>query len=83
MRQVRNAVFHIRPNTNSTKLVGNVIRCTLDNRLALAKLERLLYDATEQIFLSPEALFQEKEEVLMQDYQDALAYYDKHFSKPS
>ncbi len=80
MRDVRNAVFHIRPSTRSERLIDDVVRRTLANKLALAKLEDLLYDATENVFRSPEALFQEKEEVLMQGFQDALAYYDKNLS---
>lgn len=83
MRELRNAVFHIRPNKRLDKLVEDVARRTLKNKLALAKLERLLYDATEGIFSSPESLFQEKEEVLMQGFRDAVAYYDKHLKDRS
>ena len=80
MREVRNAVFHIRPSTRSERLIDDVVKRTLANRLALAKLERLLYDATEAVFRDPEALFQEKEEVLMQGFRDALAYYHEHLA---
>ena len=80
MREVRNAVFHIRPSTRAERLISDVVNRTLANRLALAKLERLLYDATEAVFLNPEALFQEKEEVLMQGFRDALAYHHEHLA---
>ena len=83
MSEVRNAVFHVRPNTQSERLLADVVRRTLANRLALAKLERLLYDATEKAFGNPEGLYQEKEEVLMQGFQDALDYYKKHLSGTS
>lgn len=80
MREVRNAVFHIRPNTRSEWLIDDVVKRTLANKLALAKIERLLYDATEAVFRNSEALFQEKKEVLMQGYRDALAYYHEHLA---
>ena len=83
MSEMRNAVFHVRPSTQSERLLADVIRRTLAHRLALAKIERLLYDATERVFGDPESLFQEKEEVLMQGFQDALDYYDKHLSGTS
>ena len=40
-------------------------------------------DATEQVFHSPEDLYQEKEEVLKERYRSALAYYEEHLSKSS
>ena len=83
MREVRNALFHIRPNTQSERLLAEVVRRTLANKLAFAKLERLLYDATETVFRSPEDLFQEREEVLMQGFQDALDYYKRNLSDAS
>ena len=83
MRELRNTVFHVRPNKRLDRLVDEVVSRTLENKLAFAKLERLLYDATEKIFTSPEALFQKKKEVLMQGFQDALAYYDKHLKDRS
>ena len=48
-----------------------------------SKIEDLLYDATEKVFRNPETLFQEKEEVLMEGYRRALAYYEEHLSKSS
>ena len=81
MRKVRNAVFHVRPSTRSELLINDVVKRTLENKLALGKIEDLLYDATERVFLSPEALFQEKEEVLLQGFRSALAYYEEHLSK--
>ena len=81
MREVRNAVFHVRPSTQSELLINEVVKRTLENKLALGKIEDLLYDATERVFLSPETLFQQKEEVLMQGFRSALAYYEEHLSK--
>ena len=81
MREVRNAVFHVRPSTRSELLINDVVKRTLENKLALSKIEDLLYDATERVFRSPEALFQEKEEILLQGFRSALAYYEEHLSK--
>ena len=81
MKEVRNAVFHVRPSTQSELLINEVVKRTLENKLALGKIEDLLYDATERVFLSPETLFQQKEEVLMQGFRSALAYYEEHLSK--
>ena len=81
MREVRDAVFHVRPSTQSELLINEVVKRTLENKLALGKIEDLLYDATERVFLSPETLFQQKEEVLMQGFRSALAYYEEHLSK--
>ena len=78
MRELRNTVFHIRPSAQSERLVEKVLKQSRIDKLPGERLERLLYDATEKVFQSPEALFQEKEEVLMQGYRDALAYYEKH-----
>ena len=78
MRELRNTVFHIRPSARCERLVEAVVKQSRGSGLPGARLERLLYDATEKVFQSPEALFQEKEEVLMQGYRDALAYYDRH-----
>ena len=81
MRQVRNAVFHVRPSTRPELLINEVVKRTLENKLSLGKIEDLLYDATERVFRNPETLFQEKEEVLMEGYRSALAYYEEHLSK--
>ena len=81
MREVRNTVFHIRPCVRSERLVEGVVKQSRGSKLPGATLERLLYDATEKVFQSPEALFQEREEVLMQGYRDALAYYDRHVAE--
>ena len=66
---------------NPELLINEVVKRTLENKLALGKIEDLLYDATERVFLSPETLFQQKEEVLMQGFRSALAYYEEHLSK--
>ena len=81
MREARNAVFHIRPSTRPELLINEVVKRTLENKLSLGKIEDLLYDATEKVFRNPETLFQEKEEVLMEGYRRALAYYEEHLSK--
>ena len=81
MREARNAVFHIRPSTRPELLISEVVKRTLENKLSLGKIEDLLYDATEKVFRNPETLFQEKEEVLMEGYKKALAYYEEHLSK--
>ena len=83
MSDMRNAVFHVRPSIQSERLLADVVRRTLAHRLALAKIERLLYDATEKVFGNPQGLFQEREEVLMQGFHDALDYYNKHLSGTS
>ena len=81
MREFRNAVFHIRPSNRPELLINEVVKRTLENKLSLGKIEDLLYDATERVFRNPETLFQEKEEVLMEGYRRALAYYEEHLSK--
>ena len=83
MREARNAVFHIRPSTRPELLINEVVKRTLENKLSLGKIEDLLYDATEKVFRNPETLFQEKEEVPMEGYRRALAYYEEHLSKSS
>ena len=80
MRQVRNSVFHVRPNKKVGTLINEVRNLAIDNGIGLARLEHLLYDFTSDVFSSTE-IFQESEEVLMQGFNDALAYYDKHFAK--
>lgn len=81
MRQLRNAVFHVRPNIRPEPIVQEIVART-GGTGALSELEHLLYDATEKIFCSPEELFQETEEVLMQGFQDALDYYEQNLSEP-
>lgn len=81
MREVRNAVFHVRPSTRPELLINKVVKRTFENKLSLGNIEDLLYDATERVFLNPETLFQEKKEVLMEGYRRALAYYEEHLSK--
>ena len=80
MRQLRNSVFHVRPNRKVDTLINEVRDLAVDNRIRLAGLEHLLYDFTSDVFGSTE-IFQESEEVLMQGFNDALAYYDKHYAK--
>ena len=81
MRQVRNAVFHIRPNTRSDQLVLNVVKRSTEQELQWDKLENLLFDATEKVFCSPETLFREKKEVLEEGFRNALAYYEEHLAE--
>ena len=80
MMEVRNAVFHVRPNIRSEQLILDVVRGSTENKLAWNKLENLIFDATEKVFLSPEALYQEKKEVLEEGFRSALAYYEEHLA---
>ena len=81
MREVRNAVFHVRPGTRSEALVTDVLKRVDENKLRWNTIEALLFDATQQVFQSPEDLYQEKEEVLMEGYRSALAYYEEHLAE--
>ena len=80
MRKVRNAVFHVRPSTRSSQLILDVVRGSAENKLEWNKLENLLFDATERVFDSPEALYQENKEVLAEGFRSALAYYQEHLA---
>ena len=81
MRQVRNSVFHVRPNKRMETLIAEVSKLATAEGMELARLEDLLYDFTSDVFSSAE-IFQESEEVLMQGFADAVAYYDKHLADP-
>ena len=78
MREVRNAVFHVRPSAQVEQLILDVVKGSTENKLEWNKLENLLFDATERVFRSPEALFQKKREVLEEGFRSALAYYEEH-----
>lgn len=80
MRELRNAVFHVRPSTQTHRLVLDVVRGAAENTLAWNTLEDLLFDATEEVFANPEVLFQERQEVLEEGFRRALAYYDEHLA---
>ena len=78
MCELRNAVFHVRPNVRSHHLLRDFVRCSAECNLEWNTLENLLFDATEKVFRSPEVLFQEKREVLEEGFRKALAYYEEH-----
>lgn len=80
MRELRNAVFHVRPSTQLHRLVEDILRGSLENGLGWNTLEDLLFEATEAAFRNPEALYQEKMEVLEEGFRRALAYYDEHLA---
>ena len=79
MRQVRNSVFHVRPNKRMETLIEEVTRLEFDNGIEMAGLECLLYDFTSDVFSGTE-IFQKSEEELMKGFNDALVYYDEHFA---
>ena len=83
MRDLRNAVFHVRPSVRSHELLMDVVRGSTENALDWNRLEDLLFDATERMFRDPEALLQEKKEVLEEGYRRALAYYEEHLAQKS
>ena len=83
MRELRNAVFHVRPSVRSRELLLDVVSGSKENALAWNRLEDLLFDATERVFRDPEALFQEKKEVLEEGFRRALAYYEEHLAQKS
>ena len=80
MRDLRNAVFHVRPNVRSHELLLDVVRGSTENALDWNRLENLLFDAAERVFRDPEALLQEKKEVLEEGYRSLLAYYEEHLA---
>lgn len=80
MRQLRNAVFHIRPNENIDDLVEKVREVAAENQIGISKVEELLYDATEQVFRGTE-IFRKSPDTLHQAFTDALAYYDDHIAE--
>ena len=79
MRQVRNSVFHVRPNKKMEALIEEAAKLAIDHKIGLARLQRLLYDFTSNVFSGTE-IFQESEEVLMKGFNDALAYYNEHLA---
>ena len=79
MRQVRNSVFHVRPNKRMETLVDEITRLAEANEIDLPGVECLLYDLTSDV-LSGTEIFQKSEEELTKGFNDALAYYDEHFA---
>ena len=79
MRQVRNSVFHVRPNKRMETLIDEVVRLAIDNEIEMESMESLLYDFTSDVFSGTE-IFQKSEEQLTKGFNDALAYYDEHFA---
>ena len=80
MRELRNAVFHVRPSVQAHRLVEDILKASLECGLAWNTLEDLLFEATEAAFRNPEALYQEKAEVLEEGFRRALAYYEEHLA---
>ena len=80
MRELRNAVFHVRPSTQAHRLVADILRSSLENGLEWNTLEDLLFEATEAAFRNPEALYQEKVEVLEEGFRRAVAFYEEHLA---
>ena len=80
MRKARNAVFHVRPRPRPEQLILDVVRGSIENKIEWNRLENLLFDATEKVFHSPEALYQEKKEALEEGFRSALAYYEEHIA---
>ena len=79
LRRLRNAVFHVKPNENIEDLAEEVRRLSGEYRVNMRKVENLLYESTEQVFLGTE-IFRKPREVLEQGYQEALAYYREHLA---
>ena len=77
LRRLRNAVFHVKPNESIDDLVEEVRRLSAEQQISIRKVENLLYESTEQVFLGTE-IFRKPREVLEQGYQAALAYYREH-----
>ena len=80
MRDLRNAVFHVRPSTQAHRLVEDVVKGSKESGLQWNTLEDLLFEATEAAYLNSEALYQEKAEVLEEGFRSALAYYEEHLA---
>ena len=80
MRELRNAVFHVRPSTPAHYLVADIAKSSAENELKWNTFEDLLFEATEEAFGNPEALYQEKVEVLEEGFRRALAYYEEHLA---
>ena len=78
MRELRNAVFHVRPSTQAYQLAMDIVKGSAANELQWNTLEDLLFEATQAACLNPEALYQEKVEVLEEGFRRALAYYEEH-----
>ncbi len=77
LRRLRNAVFHVKPNESIDDLVEEVSRLAAEQQISIRKVENLLYDGTEQVFVGTE-IFRKPRAVLEQGYQAALAYYRDH-----
>ena len=80
MRELRNAMFHVRPSTQAHQLAMDIVKGSATNGLQWNTLEDLLFEAAEEAFRNPEALYQEKVEVLEEGYKRALAYYEEHLA---
>ena len=80
LRQLRNAVFHIRPNKNVDKLIEEVHKLANENGIVMSQVEKLLYDSTEQVFLGTE-IYRTSREELEKGFQEALAYYREHLAE--
>ena len=82
MRRLRNAVFHVKPNESIEDLIEEVHRLSTEHHIVMRRVEDLLYESTEQIFLGTE-IFRQPREALEQAYEEALAYYREHLADES
>ena len=82
LRRLRNAVFHIKPNENIEDLAEEVRRLSGEHQINIRKVENLLYESTEQVFLGTE-IYRQPREVLEEAFQEALAYYREHVADKS
>ena len=76
MRDLRNAMFHVRPNKRIDQLVHEIMSLSSEKSLKFAHIERLLYDFTEYTFRHFSLLLQEDRRKLEDGFKQALAHYD-------
>ena len=79
LRRLRNAVFHIKPNERIYDLAERVRRLSAEHQISMRKVENLLHESTEQVFLGTE-IYRKPRETLEQAYEEALAYYREHMA---
>ena len=79
LSRVRNAVFHVKPNENIGALVDEAARLFSENQIVVRRVEDLLYECTEKIFLGTK-IYRQPREKLEQAFQEALAYYHEHLA---
>ena len=79
LRRLRNAVFHVKPNESIEGLAEEVRRLSKAHEISIRRVENLLYESTEQVFLGTE-IYRQPRETLEQAFQEALAYYREHLA---